>query len=118
MTLFFNIRTLVSESKGDPHKLVDLLKRFKEKRIYQIGLRNKLIGGSFLLNPDAILNDKTTDILYIYQYILLASKRDYALLTLYGIKSLPIISSLNLNSIRNNPLLEVTKTEIHLKYEE
>lgn len=120
MTLFFNWRNLVEESKGNPVKLVEVLQQYKNKRILKPGLTKKLKGTSFLIAPDAVLNDKTTDILYIYQYIALAAKRDYTLYSLYGLKSLQLsyYTDINLDSIRTNPLLSVTKTEIHFKYEE
>lgn len=120
-TLFFNFKTLEQEAKGNPTKMIELLKAFKSKRILVPGLTNKLIGSSFLLNPDPLLNDKTTDILYIYQYLSLAAKRDYSLYSLYGLKSLPLAyypDFIGLSSIRFNPLLASTKTEINFKYEE
>lgn len=120
MALFFNWFALVKESKADPFKTVDILKSFKEKRILKYGLRSKLIGNSYLLNADKILNDKQTDILYIYQYILLAARRDYGLYKLYGVKSLPLsyFPDIDTSSIRHNPLLNVINNEVYFKYEE
>jgi hypothetical protein len=118
--IFFNFEELSCEANGDPLKLVKLLKMFKENRLLKYGLKQKLVGHSFLLNPDYLFTDKSTDILYIYQYLLLASKRDYSLYKLHGLKSLPLsyYPEINLNSIKNNPLLTITKSEIHFKYEE
>lgn len=120
-TLFFNFKNLEQAAKGNPVKMIELLKAFKSKRILVPGLTNKLVGSSFLLNPDPLLNDKTTDILYIYQYLSLASKRDYSLYSLYGMKSLPLSyypDLLGLNSINSNPLLVTSKTDINFKYED
>lgn len=120
MTLFFNWQKLYQEAAGDPAKTVNTLRLLNSTKILKDGLRNKLKGTSFLLHPSRILMDKSTDILYIYQYIFLAAKRDYALYKLYGVKSLPLIhySDINLSSIRSNPLLSVTNQEIQFKYEE
>jgi hypothetical protein len=118
--LFFNFKELSYEAKDDPVKMLALLKQLKDNRIFKLGLRQKLFGNSFLLRPDQLLQDKTTDVLYIYQYLLLASKRDYALYTLYGLKGLQLSyhPNINLDSIKTNPLLTITKSEIKFKYEE
>lgn len=120
MTLFFNWKNLVQETKDSPVKIVATLKDLYGNKILKDGLRSKLKGYSFLLQPSKLFEDKTTDILYVYQYILLAARRDYSLYKLYGLKSLPLAHypDINLGSIRNNPLLIVTKTEIQFKYEE
>lgn len=120
MTLFFNLDGLLKLSKGNPNEAVRLLKTFKNKGILKPGQRDKLIGHSWLLNPDALLNDKITDILYIYQYLQLAGRRDYTHYKLFGVKSLPLsyFPDINLSSIRTNPLLEVTNSEIKFKHEE
>jgi hypothetical protein len=118
--LFFNWINLLKESKGDPFLTIDLLKRFRDNKIFKYGLRNKLKGNSFLLHPDLILEDTNHDILYIYQYLLLAARRDYLHYKLYGVKTLPLsyYPDVDLSSISHNPLLKVTKNEIYFKYEE
>lgn len=120
ITLFYNWKTVEIESKGNPFQAVDLLFKFYHGRILKYGLLRKLKGSSFLLNPIKILSEKNVDILYVYQYLLLASQRDYSLYQLYGIKSLPLsyYPEIRLDSIKTNPLLEVTKTDIIFKYEE
>ncbi len=118
--LFFNWTAIVTETKDDPIKCVQLLKLHQQDRILKYGLRRKLVGNNFLLNPSAILEDRTTDILYIYQYLTLASLRDYSLYSLYGMKSLALsyYPDLKLDSLKTNPLLNVTNTDIYLQYEE
>lgn len=120
MTLFFDWKNLDKESKGSPAELVKLLKDFRSTKILKPGLRNKLKGSSFLLQPSSLLGDKTTDILYIYQYILLAAKRDYLLYKLYGLKSLPLshYPDINIDSIKHNPLLLINNNELKFKHEE
>lgn len=121
MALFFNFENLAKEAKQDPIKLTSLLREYANPcKLLKHNLRNKLRGHSFLLNPQSILEDKGTDILYIYQYLLLASKRDYALYQLYGVRSLPLshFPDLNLDSIKTNPLLKTTQTDVIFKYEE
>lgn len=121
MTLFFNWNNLVKESNNHPIKILELLASFEQRdKILKPDLRKKLKGNSYLLNSSDLFADKSTDILHIYQYLLLAAKRDYSLYKLYGIKSLPLsyYPDINISSIRANPLLTVTNTEIIFKYEE
>jgi hypothetical protein len=119
-TLFYNWKTVETESKGNPFSAVEILTKLLNGRILKYGLLRRLKGSSFLLNPIKILSEKSVDILYVYQYLILASQRDYSLYHLYGIKSLPLsyYPELRLDSIKTNPLLEVTKTDILFKYEE
>ena len=120
MSLFFDFKAVAKESKDNPFKMVELLREFMYNKLLRSDLRLKFRGSSFLLQPDKILTDKLTDIQYIYQYIFLAAKRDYTLYKLYGITYLPLadFSDINLNSIRTNPLLNITHTEIQFKYED
>lgn len=119
MTLFFNIDKVTKTAKGSPvkvlHVLRDMTNRNPITQYYKL-----LTGNSFLLKPEALLLDKTTDVMYIYQYVLLAARRDYSHYKLFGVKSLPLsyFPDINLSSIRTNPLLNVTNTEIILKHEE
>lgn len=108
MTIFFDFNSIVRQAKCNPLKVVEILKTKPIK------------GNSYLLKPERLLTDKTTDILYIYQYLLLAAKRDYTLYLMYGIKTLLLshYKDINLDSLRTNPLLTITKTEIHFNYEE
>lgn len=118
--IFFNFKELSCEAQSDPIKIVNLLRQFKEKKPLKYGLKQKLVGNSFLLNPDSLLTDRSTDILYIHQYLILASRRDYSLYKLYGIRSLLLSyhPDIDLSSIKTNPLLKTTKSEIQFKYEE
>lgn len=120
-TLFFSLQNLEKLSKGNPIKAIELLKDLHNDRLLKIGFKQKLKGNSFLLNPDPILSDKGTDVLYLYQYISLAARRDYSFYTLYGIKYLVLSyfpDLISLDNIRTNPLLVVTNQEIHFKYED
>lgn len=120
MTLFFNMQNLVRETKGDPLKTLNLLEAYMNQKILKYGVRTKLQGKSFLLAPNKLFADRHTDILYRYQYLILAAKRDFSLYKLYGVKSLPLshYPDIKLSSIRTNPLLVVTNSDIHFKYEE
>ena len=119
MALFFNIKKLLRTAKDSPKRTLEII----GDMVYDNPLTNfraKLAGNSFLLKPEVLLKDKTTDILYIHQYILLAARRDYSHYKLFGVKSLPLsyFPDINLSSIRTNPLLNVTNQEINFKYEE
>lgn len=117
--IFFSWKGFVSESKNNPLVLLDLFKQYVNKRILKPNLHRKLLGSSYLINPTSLLEDKSVDVLYLYQYLHLASLRDYTLYKLYGMKTLPLAHypDLNIDGIKTNPLLVVTKNEITFKYE-
>lgn len=79
-----------------------------------------LHGNSFILKPCKLLNDKTTDILYIIQYIKLAGRRNYALYKTHSLKYLDLsyYPEINVNNINHNPLLYIANNKIYFKYEE
>jgi hypothetical protein len=122
MTFFFNFDKAKELGKNDPLKVISLLKDLYEGRILKYGVKTKLSNKaySYLLNPRGIFQENAVDVLYKYQYLILASRRDYTLYSLYGIKNLPLAyyPEINPDSIKHNPLLYVTNTEIHFKYEE
>lgn len=117
--LFFNWDAVVTEANGNPFRAVEILELYRLGRILKYGLKRKLYGKSFLINAEDITTEKRVDILYVYQYIQLAARRDLALYKLYGNKSLPLLHypDIRLDSLKTNPLLNITKTEIHFKYE-
>jgi hypothetical protein len=84
-----------------------------------IPIRN-LVGSSFLLNPEQLFSDKTTDILYKSQYIQLAGRRDYTHYLLYDTKYLDLtyFKDVDILKIKTNPLLTIKENKIHFKYEE
>lgn len=126
MALFFNLDYLESVSKGDSVLMVKILDMFnKKKAIPSKYSRVKfnyesMKGKSFLLNPNDLLNDRSTDPGYIAQYIKLAGRRSYALYKLYLYKQLPInlYPDLDISKIRHNPLLTIANNQINFKYEE
>lgn len=118
--LFFNYDNLLKAANHNPFKVVEILKAYHAGRLLKYyKIKSKLKGNSFLINPDAILNEKYIDILYVHQYIQLAARRDYSLYSLYGITSLPLshFPDIRLDSLKTNPLLKVTNSEIIFKYE-
>lgn len=120
MTLFFNWNKLVKLSKGDSNRLLAIISKYYDNKVKALPQQTHLSGTSFLLNPKDLFKDTQTDVLYIHQYINLAALRDYSFYKLYGVKSLQLsyYPEINLSSIRHNPLLNVTNTEIYFKYEE
>jgi hypothetical protein len=125
MALFFNLQTLETQSLNDANKFMAMLEYHYSKRLpskYSKYLPSKvpLNGTSYLLNPLALFNDKSTDILYKLQYIKLAGRRDYSLYKLYKYKALQLsyYPDIIYDTIKHNPLLTITSTEITFKYEE
>lgn len=125
MALFFNLQTLETQSQNDANKFMAMLEYHYSKRLpskYSKYLPSKvpLNGTSYLLNPLALFNDKSTDILYKLQYIKLAGRRDYSLYKLYKYKALQLsyYPDIIYDTIKHNPLLTITQTEITFKYEE
>lgn len=118
MTLFYNLELLSKKSKGNPTKIVELLNRYYKEKSSNTYVSTNLSGKGFLLNPAGLFSSKENDI-YKAQYIILASKRDYFLYTKYGITTLQLsyYPDINIEKIKYNPLLTITKTEISFLYE-
>lgn len=126
MALLFNLLTLEQETKCNPEKLVKTLEMYFNKKIIPKNSFSKikpianLSGNSYLLNPNLLFNDKFTDIIFKAQYIRLAGRRDYSHYKLYGVTYLDLsyFLDIDLNNIKANPLLTISSTTIHFKYEE
>ena len=118
MTLFYNLELLSKKSKGNPTKMVELLNRYYTEKSSNTYVSTNLQGKGFILNPVGLFSSKENDI-YKAQYIILASKRDYFLYTKYGITTLQLSYSpdINIEKIKYNPLLTITKTEIGFLHE-
>lgn len=125
MLLFFDLEALEKQSNNDPQKMIALLEYHANKNLPLKKSKYKpskvsLFGHCFLVNFNGLLLDKNTDILFKIQYIKLAAKRDYTLYKLYLYKNLQLsfYPDINYDSIKQNPLLNITKTEIQFKYED
>jgi len=125
MTLFFNLETLEQQSKNDANTFMAMLWYHYTKRLANRHSRYKpskvsLAGTSFILNCDDLFKDKQTDILYKVQYVKLLARRDYSHYKLYQTKSLQtsFFPDLKYDQIKQNPLLQITQSEIKFKYEE
>lgn len=125
MTFFFNLQVLEQETQRDPQLMVQKLRLFYlKKRIPKNRYSTKpilnLVGNSFLINPDDLFRDTTTDVIYKTQYIQLAGRRDYNAYKFYGISYLDLsfFPDLDLQKIKTNPLLIITENKIYFKYEE
>lgn len=125
MTFFFNIENLEKESCDNSVAFVTLLDTLyynrlpsKKKGVKRVKLNMK--GYSFIINLEPILKlKKSIDTAYIVQYVKLCAMRDYSMYKLYGIKSLSLsyYPDINLDAIKHNPLIRITGSEIHFKYE-
>lgn len=123
MTLFFNLQNLEKEAGNDTTKFIELLKFHYEKRLPRKKdkylPRGSLAGANFILQPAPLFSKLNIDKAYIVQYIKIAGLRDYSLYKLYGVKTLPLsyFPDIDIEAIKHNPLLKITKTDITLKFE-
>lgn len=117
--LLFDYKKLVEIAKNNPHKIVSLLKQYHTQKTKKTYIENNLNGSSFILHPEKLFRSTVEDI-FKAQYIILAARRDYIFFKLYGITSLNLsyFPDINLEKIKHNPLLTITKTEIKFKYED
>lgn len=78
-----------------------------------------VIGQSFILHPERLLTS-TVDIIYIYQYLILASRRSYLLYKRSKITylDLSLFPDIILDNIKYNPLLRIENGKIYFKLEE
>ena len=125
MALFFNLKTLEQQSNGDTGKLMAMLEYHYSKRLPYKYSKYKpskvsLAGNCFILNPQELFADSSVDVLFKIQYVKLAGRRDYNLYKQYKYRALQLsyYPDINIDLIKNNPLLTITKTEILFKYEE
>lgn len=123
MTLFFNLENLERESCDNTVRFVQILntiyyKKLPSKRKGVKAVKLNMQGNSFILNPEPLFKEKI-DTAYIVQYVKLCGMRDYTMYKHYGIKSLPLsyFPDINMEVIKTNPLIHITKSEIHFKYE-
>jgi hypothetical protein len=118
MTLFFDLDKLHKKAKGDPTKIVELLKKYYLEKTNNTYITNNLQGKGFIINPKDLFSSKENDV-YKAQYIILASKRDYFLYNKYGITNLQLsyYPDINIEKIKYNPLLIISETEISFTYE-
>jgi hypothetical protein len=125
MTFFFNLDNLEKESCDNPKDFIRILDTVFYKRLPNLRngikpLKLDMRGKSFILNLEPLLKAaKRIDTAYIVQYVKLCARRDYSMYKLYGVKSLNLsyYPDINLSAIKTNPLLDITQTEIHFKYE-
>lgn len=125
MALFFDIVKLEEQSQNDTNRFLWMLYYHWNKAApltkYNQKLRSKvsLVGHSYLLNPKDFFADRHTDDLFRVQYIKLAGRRDYSLYKGYKYAGLQTsyFPDLIYDSLKHNPLLEITPTEILFKYE-
>ena len=126
MAIFFNLETLEAQSCNNTTQFLSMLefhytKRLPANRFVKLKpSKVPLVGYSFLLNPLDFFKDNTTDPLFRVQYIRLAARRDYNLYKQYNYKALQTsyFPDIKYDSIKYNPLLNITPTEISFKYEE
>ena len=126
MALLFNQQYLDSISTSSM-SYIDTLRYYRAKTLVvpPPGVsrrlnRSRMVGQSFLLNPDELLNDRRTDPSYIVQYIKLAARRDYAMYKLYNITYLDLsyYPDIDRSKISHNPLLSIAGEKLFFKYEE
>lgn len=124
MTFFFNLENLEKESCNNSTTFMNILdtifyKKLPSKRKGIKPIKLNMHGSSFILNLEPLLKLSTIDISHIVQYVKLCGKRDYSMYKMFGVKTLDLsyYPDINLKAIKSNPLLQITKSEIHFKYE-
>lgn len=124
MTLFFSLEKLEKQANGSDPKFMQILWDHYQRKLLQRPTLNKvrykpINGTSYLLNPQPLFN-QPTDIAYIVQYIRLAAKRDYTLLTLFKEIRLDLsfFPEIDTKVLSRNPLLIVKNNHIQFKFEE
>jgi hypothetical protein len=123
MALFFNLELLEAESQCDPKLMLSMLERHSGKKLIPKNHRERVLtqnltGHSFILDANSLFND-TSDIAHKAQYIRLAGRRDYSLFKLYRAVYLDLsyFKDIDIDLIKNNPLLTITQNKIYFKYE-
>lgn len=124
MTFFFNLENLEKESCNNSTTFMNILdtifyKKLPSKRKGIKPIKLNMHGSSFILNLEPLLKLSTVDTSHIVQYVKLCGKRDYSMYKMFGVKTLDLsyYPDINLKAIKSNPLLQITKSEIHFKYE-
>ena len=124
MTFFFNLDNLEKESCNNSTTFMAILdtiyyKKLPNRRKGIKPVKLNMHGSSFILNLEPLLKLSDIDTIYIVQYIKLCAKRDYNMYKMFGVKTLDLsyYPDINLSAIKSNPLLQITKSEIHFKYE-
>lgn len=126
MTVFFDLGVIEKEAGNNLKKFMKL---FQVSCTNELPSRHKdslykkrlcLTGASFIINPIPLLNIRNIDIAYVVQYIKLAAKRDYTMYKYFSVKYLLLsyFPDINIEKIRSNPLLKITKDKIFFLYEE
>ena len=122
MPLFFNLKELEKKEIGG-FKFLEIFKDYyckcTKKDSYLRKFKYNLNGTSFLLNP-APLFSIPTDVSYIIQYIKLASLRDYTAYKLFKVSYLDLsyFPDVDIEAIKHNPLIKISKNKIYFKFEE
>ena len=125
MTVFFSLEKLEAAAGGDCVYLIDLLAYYSSGRkkgskyIRKRDLYRDFRGKNWILNPEALVQDRLTDPLFIAQYIKLASRRSWTMYKLYEHKFLDLsfYPEVSVSQIKHNPLLTIQQNKVYFKHE-
>ncbi len=126
--VLYNWHTVYQHSQGTPSLILDILSyiinRPIPKNIYDVKIRNlqrvDWSGDSFLINPEAILNNRNhySD-KELAEYVGLASFRSLAEYKTTKLKTLPIEHSpVDVETLKTNRLLCIMNSNIYFQWEE
>jgi hypothetical protein len=123
---FYSFEKLTKLANYKPYDTLSLLEAYctrTKPRLYiskKALVPPKIHGDSWLIHPYRLISSQSAEDAYKYQYLALASKRDYTLYLTYKVAHLPIsfFPDIQLEKIRFNPLLTISNNNIHFKYEE
>ncbi len=118
--LFYNYQNIKDIAKYNPTRILQTLVKYKDKKILNLDVLNKIKGSSYLLNISDLVNDKTVDILHKMQYLELAAKRNYSdyKYNRFSGLDLSMFPDIDIAKLKYNKLLTVTNNTLNFKYEQ
>lgn len=125
--ILFNFKKVLQHSNKSCNRFIKIIRYITYRPIPYSKQDDNLIfsrinwrGNSFLLNPKKLLRERKryTD-LEIYEYIALASRRNYAEYRVLGKTTLDLDLCIDKESIiLKNRLLQIKNGQVHFKFEE
>lgn len=125
MTVFFDINKLEKSAGTDSQYLLNLLAfhyyngAHRSRFIKKADLYKNFSGKNWILNPEPLFLDRSTDPIFLAQYVKLAARRSYTMYKLYSFKYLDLsfYPEISISAIKYNPLLIIQQNKVYFKHE-